>query len=79
MIIDFVNLLGGGLLMLGGRQAFAEGGYGNSVLQHISPLVMADEAQPAFSRSIKIEPSEAALVPPALMLADTHDQSLARW
>ena len=27
MLADFVNVRGGGLLMLGGRRAFAEGGY----------------------------------------------------
>ena len=30
MIADFVNARGGGLLMLGGRFSFAEGGYGGT-------------------------------------------------
>ncbi|MDH3218636.1 MAG: hypothetical protein OEO19_03800 [Gammaproteobacteria bacterium] len=79
MIIEFVSRRGGGLMMLGGRHAFAEGGYRDSVLQAISPVIMAQQAQPEFAREIKIQPTAAALVHPALMVADSNEKSIARW
>ena len=79
MIAEFVSQRGGGLLMLGGRHAFAEGGYRNTVLQDISPVVMADQAQPEFTRQIKIQPTPAGWVHPALLIADSHEKSMARW
>ncbi|HUV21551.1 MAG TPA: vWA domain-containing protein [Gammaproteobacteria bacterium] len=79
MIVEFVSERGGGLLMLGGRHAFAEGGYRDSPLQAISPVVMAEQAQPDFSREIKIQPTAAAWVHPALLLADSNEKSIARW
>jgi len=79
MIVEFVSERGGGLLMLGGRHAFAEGGYRDSPLHDISPVVMADRAQPEFSREIKIQPTAAAWVHPALLLADSNEKSIARW
>ena len=79
MIVEFVSQRGGGLLMLGGRHAFAEGGYRDSLLHDISPVVMADQAQPEFSLDIKIQPTEAAWVHPALLLAESNEKSIARW
>ncbi len=79
MIVDFVSERGGGLLLLGGRHAFTEGGYRDSVLHDLSPVVMPDEARPEFSRSVKIQPTEAAWVHPALMIADSSEASIERW
>jgi uncharacterized membrane protein len=79
MIVEFVSERGGGLLMLGGRHAFTEGGYRDSVLQKIAPVVLPDRAQPEFSRRIRIQPSAAAWVHPALLLADSSEKSIARW
>ena len=79
MIVEFVSERGGGLLMLGGRHAFAEGGYRDSLLNDISPVVMADQAQPEFSREVKIQPTEAGWVHRALLLADSNEKSMARW
>ena len=79
MIAEFVSQRGGGLLMLGGRHAFAEGGYRDTVLQDISPVVMADQAQPEFTRQIKIQPTAAGWVHPALLIADSTEKSMARW
>jgi uncharacterized membrane protein len=79
MIVDFVSQRGGGLLLLGGRHAFTEGGYRDSVLHALSPVVMPRDAEPEFSRSIKIQPTDAAWVHPALLLADSSDKSIERW
>ena len=79
MIVEFVSERGGGLLMLGGRHAFSEGGHRDSVLHDLSPVVMPDLAQPGFSRQVQIQPSAAALVHPALLLDDSREKSIARW
>ena len=41
MIADFVNQRGGGFLMLGGRHAFAEGGYAGTPVADILPVTIA--------------------------------------
>ncbi len=79
MIVEFVSERGGGLLMLGGRHAFTEGGYRDSVLHGISPVIMPERAQPEFNRRIKIQPTAAAWVHPALIIDDSSEKSIARW
>ncbi len=79
MIVEFVSERGGGLLLLGGRRAFSEGGYRESLLHDISPVVMPEQARPDFSRSSRILPTDAAWVHPALQLADNREDSIARW
>ena len=65
---------GGGLLMLGGRHTFTEGGHRDSVLHGISPVVMPDQAEPEFKRPIKIRPTDAAWVHPALIIAESSEK-----
>src|SRR6185312_12713457 len=40
MLADFVSKRGGGLLMLGGRRSFAEGGWGGTPLAEALPVVI---------------------------------------
>ena len=44
MLADFVNVRGGGLLQLGGRHAFSEGGYAGTPLADAMPLVVEGPA-----------------------------------
>jgi hypothetical protein len=44
MLADFVSVRGGGLLFLGGRRAFAEGGYSGTALAEIMPVVIEGPA-----------------------------------
>ena len=46
MLADFVNVRGGGLLLLGGRRSFAEGGYAGTPLADVMPVVVAGDAVP---------------------------------
>src|SRR6185503_3282950 len=46
MLADFVNVRGGGLLMLGGRRSFAEGGYAGTPLADVMPVVVNGDAVP---------------------------------
>src|ERR1035437_1382154 len=44
MLADFVNVRGGGLLLLGGRRSFAEGGYAGTPLAEVMPVVVEGNA-----------------------------------
>jgi hypothetical protein len=46
MLADFVSVRGGGLLMLGGRRAFAEGGYAGTPVAEVMPVVVEGPAVP---------------------------------
>lgn len=46
MLADFVNLRGGGMLFLGGRSAFAEGGYAGTPLADVLPVYLDGDAVP---------------------------------
>ena len=56
MITDFVSQRGGGLLVLGGRNAFAEGSYQGTRLAEALPVFMDDElstgAEPLLHRAL---------------------------
>jgi uncharacterized membrane protein len=44
MLADFVNVRGGGLLLLGGRRSFAEGGYAGTPLADVMPVIVEGNA-----------------------------------
>ncbi|HEU4995338.1 MAG TPA: hypothetical protein VFT29_10990 [Gemmatimonadaceae bacterium] len=46
MLADFVSVRGGGILFLGGRRAFGEGGYGGTPLADIFPTFVDGDAIP---------------------------------
>ena len=79
MIVEFVSRRGGGLLLLGGRNAFAEGGYRDSALRALFPVVMEAQSGGDFARQLRIRPTAAALVHPALRLTEDAQESAARW
>jgi uncharacterized membrane protein len=46
MLADFVSVRGGGMLFLGGRSAFGEGGYAGTPLADIMPMFLDGDAVP---------------------------------
>lgn len=60
LLVEFVDRRGGGLLLLGGRHAFAEGGYANSPLAGLMPVVL-DSRAAAFRSQVRIEPTRNGL------------------
>jgi uncharacterized membrane protein len=80
MIADFVNQRGGGLLALGGRRAFAEGGYTGTAVADVLP-VQLDEAKagPGFVEEIKVSPTRLGQTHVATQIADTEQLSAERW
>jgi uncharacterized membrane protein len=64
-IRDFVGRRGGGLLLLGGRGAYAEGGHTGSLLAELMPVVPVEPFEP-FNREIAPRLTEAGLIDPLL-------------
>lgn len=82
MLADFVGTRGGGLLLLGGRHAFGEGGYAGTPLANVMPVVIAGEAVPdslTFFADIKAELTPAGASNAVTQVAETEDKSAERW
>ncbi|MCC7417963.1 MAG: hypothetical protein IT176_12570 [Acidobacteria bacterium] len=71
MLADFVGTRGGGLLMLGGRRSFAEGGWGGTPLAEALPVVI-DGGRPdaSYFSEIQARPTRAGALFPVTQLAD---------
>jgi uncharacterized membrane protein len=82
MIADFVNKRGGGLLMLGGRRAFAEGGWAGTPVGEVLPVVVENDggrkAAEYFSM-LAVRPTRAGVSSPVTQIADTETKSTSRW
>jgi uncharacterized membrane protein len=82
MIADFVNKRGGGLLMLGGRRAFAEGGWAGTPVGEVMPVVIESDggrkAADYFS-TLAVRPTRAGTSSPVTQIADTEASSTTRW
>ena len=83
MISDFVSQRGGGLLFLGGRNAFAQGSYQGTRLAEVLPVFLDDElstgAGPYFDE-LYITPTRAGLTHPTTQLgADNSEAVRERW
>ncbi len=80
MIEEFVERRGGGLLALGGAHALAAGGYAGTPVANAMPVVpdgsVRPDSAPAF---LRVAPTPAGAIHPALQLAATLDSSAARW
>ena len=79
MIADFVSRRGGGLLVLGGRNAFAEGSYQGTRLAEALPVFMDDElstgAEP-YSTELFITPTRTGLTHPATQLGQEDSEAV---
>lgn len=81
MIAEFVDRRGGGLLMLGGRRAFAEGGYAGTPVAEVLPLVIEGAAQPAsrYLARLTVKPTRAGATHPVTQLGATEQESNTKW
>ena len=78
MIADFVSIRGGGLLVLGGRRSFAEGGYAGTPLAEALPVTLG-KADTSFFSEMRVRPTSAGAAHPAVQLAGEPAASAARW
>ena len=80
MIADFVSVRGGGLLALGGRRAFAEGGWAGTPVAEALPVVVGTEASDeAFLASVSVRPTPLGETHVATQIAGTAQASVERW
>ena len=82
MIADFVNKRGGGLLMLGGRRSFAEGGWAGTPVGEVLPVVLeSDGGRPAaaYLSTLLVKPTRAGTISPVTQIADSEANSTNRW
>ena len=77
MIAEFVDVRGGGLLLLGGARAFAEGGYAGTPLAEMMPVILG-RGGGAFTH-LKVNPTRAGQAHAVTQLGDTEQASADRW
>ncbi len=78
MIADFADRRGGGLLMVGGRRAFAEGGYAGTPVADALPVILDSRAPESFTR-LHAMPTRAGEGHPVTQIGKTEQDSLKRW
>jgi len=84
MIADFVDQRGGGLLALGGANAFAEGRFKGTALEDVFPVVLDDpvvDRRTAFAE-LAVRPTVAGLAHPATQIrpqASDDEAMSALW
>jgi uncharacterized membrane protein len=77
MISDFVDVRGGGLLVLGGYRSFAEGGYVGTPIADALPVVMGKSG--SGLTHVKVHPTRAGEAHAVTQLGDTEQLSADRW
>src|SRR5215467_10460729 len=82
MIADFVNKRGGGLLMLGGRRSFAEGGWAGTPVGEVLPVVLDNDngrKSASYFSMLAVRPTRAGETSPVTQIAETEARSAERW
>ncbi len=82
MIEDFVDIRGGGLLVLGGARSFSEGGWAGTPLADALPVVlerMARAAEYPPVEELVVRPTRAGLSHPATQITDAEKDVAAKW
>jgi uncharacterized membrane protein len=81
MIAEFVSERGGGLLMLGGRHAFAEGGYAGTPVADVLPVLLDARfsRDTTFFDTLRVSLTRAGSAQPALRIASDEKLSEQRW
>jgi uncharacterized membrane protein len=82
MLADFVSKRGGGLMMLGGRHSFAEGGWAGTPLAEALPVVVEAGTKKdgrEFFSEVAVRPTREGATYPVTQLADDEDASRKKW
>ncbi len=81
MMADFVSERGGGLLALGGRASFAEGGFASTTLADLLPIEMTPVSRGDSLRATEITAvaTPAGLRHPALQVEGSDSAVAERW
>jgi uncharacterized membrane protein len=88
MIADFVSQRGGGLLALGGRLSFSEGGYAGTPVDEVLPVVLEpveispeteEVSAPGFFAALTIEPTPFGSTHPVTQFGSDLESSAERF
>lgn len=86
MLRDFVSRRGGGLLTLGGRSAYAEGGYRETPVAEVLPVLFDEDAggspatdSPAAFRRLRVRPTRAGASHPVVRLEPDAERNRSRY
>ncbi len=82
MIAEFVGQRGGGLLVLGGRNALAEGGYAGTPIDNVLPVVLqapTDNDTARFFAELDVELTPFGQSHPVTQIAASPAASAERW
>ncbi len=79
MINEFVSKRGGGLLMLGGRNSFGEGGWAGTPVAEVLPVELERGGGARKFIPLEVRPTRAGVIHPVTRIAQTPQQSEARW
>jgi uncharacterized membrane protein len=80
MMADFVSVRGGGLLALGGRVAFAEGGYTGTPVAEALPVELDTiKAADNYLATLKVRPTQLGQTHVATQVGASEKASLDRW
>jgi hypothetical protein len=78
---DFVDIRGGGLLVLGGRSALAEGGWAGTALANALPVLLGRANSKPLDPPLEltVRPTRSGQAHPATQIADTEAAAAAKW
>jgi uncharacterized membrane protein len=79
MMAEFVSRRGGGLLMLGGANSFAEGGWAGTPVAEALPVQLERGGGARKFIQIHLTPTRAGVVHPLTRLAANEQASTQRW
>ncbi len=78
MISDFADRRGGGLMMIGGRRSFAEGGYAGTPVADALPVVLEAKA-PETTTRLQVSPTRTGQSHAVTQIEKTEQDSVKRW
>jgi uncharacterized membrane protein len=79
MIADFVSKRGGGLLMIGGRRSFAEGGWAGTPVGEVLPVTLAAQPTPNYLSELQARPTPPGKISPVTQIGADEAASEKRW
>ncbi|MGQ0648684.1 MAG: hypothetical protein ACT4P7_14080 [Gemmatimonadaceae bacterium] len=79
MLSDFASERGGGLLFLGGRSAYAEGGYAGTPLSDAFPFELGLGTADSTAHELRAQPTPLGALHPALQIGPNDSATAARW
>jgi uncharacterized membrane protein len=79
MLSDFVSERGGGLIFMGGRAAYAEGGYAGTPLSDAFPFELSVGDPDTLAHELRARPTPSGALHPALQIGPSDSATAARW